>query len=161
VKLNAPVIIGVPLITPVEESNETPVGKDPAETLKAIGTVPPEVTIVSLIGDAIVQFGNVVVTGAKGGLIVTLYELLNDDPDASVALISKPNVLATDGVPVIAPVAPSNVNPSGNEPEETSNLIGTVPPEVLIVWLNGLSMVQLLSVVVAAVKGGLISTVYD
>ena len=38
--VNEPVLVGVPLITPVERLNDKPVGSDPLYKLKVIGAVP-------------------------------------------------------------------------------------------------------------------------
>jgi hypothetical protein len=50
-------------------------------------------------------------------------------PKISVAVISKLNVPATVGVPVICPVVGFNVNPVGSDPLDTLNVYGAVPPE--------------------------------
>jgi hypothetical protein len=46
VKLNAPMAVGVPVYWPVVASSVSPGGREPAETLNVIGTV-PEATIVT------------------------------------------------------------------------------------------------------------------
>ena len=48
VKLKVFAAVGVPLITPVEAARESPVGNDPAETLKVYELSPPDAETVWL-----------------------------------------------------------------------------------------------------------------
>lgn len=41
VKLNVPVVVGIPVIAPVEEFRLRPAGKNPEATLQAYGVTPP------------------------------------------------------------------------------------------------------------------------
>lgn len=41
VKLNDPVVVGVPLIVPLVGFSESPTGKDPSVTVQVKGVVPP------------------------------------------------------------------------------------------------------------------------
>jgi hypothetical protein len=48
VKLETPVLLGVPEIVPVDEATARPEGSDPAEMLNVYGAVPPVTVTVPL-----------------------------------------------------------------------------------------------------------------
>ena len=48
VKLGAPAVVGVPLMTPVDEASERPAGSEPESIVHVYGVVPPVATTVSL-----------------------------------------------------------------------------------------------------------------
>jgi hypothetical protein len=47
VKFEVPAVVGVPLITPVEELSKRPAGKEPVRILHARGNTPPEAVMVA------------------------------------------------------------------------------------------------------------------
>jgi hypothetical protein len=76
VKLDAPAVVGVPLMTPLPVFSDNPPGSAPAVTAKLYGPVPPLAVIVWEYGVATVPLGNVggvitIVAGAAS--MVTVY----------------------------------------------------------------------------------------
>ena len=64
--------VGVPVIAPVLELRLRPVGKLPADTLKAMAPVPPVSPIVWLYATPTVPLGNVNVVMLGAGLMATV-----------------------------------------------------------------------------------------
>jgi hypothetical protein len=133
VKSYAPAADGVPLIAPVVEPKDRPVGSAPALTENAIGAVPPLVATVSLYEALMSGVGNVAVVIDSVDAIVPVYSLVAVTELASVAVIVKSYAPAADGVPLIAPVVEFNDKPVGNAPALTENATGAVPPLVATV----------------------------
>ena len=77
--------------------------------------------------------GSVTVVTASAAAIVPLYDCVAVTEFASVALIVKLYVPDAPGVPLMAPVDVSKVRPLGNDPTETENVTGAVPPLVATV----------------------------
>jgi hypothetical protein len=77
--------------------------------------------------------GSVVVVIAMSAAIVPLYDCDAVTPFASVAVMVNAYAPAAAAVPVIAPVEAFKVNPVGNDPAETENVTGAVPPDVCTV----------------------------
>src|SRR5215510_13854532 len=125
-KLNAPCLVGVPLIVaPVRDS---PSGRAP-DIVQLYGGVPPLAPSVKLYGTPTVAAGAEVVVSASGGAMITMLR----GPDVfcggelpSVTCTVKLNVPAFVGVPPI--VAPLSESLSGSAPE-IDQLNGFVPPE--------------------------------
>lgn len=121
----------MPVIAPVAEFKVNPAGNVPAVTLKL---VPPVALTWKLTDVPPVNVGGVVelivgaggmYTGALGDEIVPLNVWL-DDPYVVVAVTVNEYVPAVVGVPVMAPVAGSSVNPAGSVPPL---IVKEVPPE--------------------------------
>ena len=77
--------------------------------------------------------GNVVVVMLSAEAMVPLYACVAVTLFASVASIVKLYAPAAVGVPLIAPVEVSSDNPVGNDPVDTENDTGAVPPDVATV----------------------------
>ena len=77
--------------------------------------------------------GSVVVVMLSAEAMVPLYDCVAVTLFASVASIVKLYDPAAVGVPLIAPVEVSKLKPVGNDPADTENDTGAVPPDVATV----------------------------
>lgn len=126
VKVEVPVAVGVPEITPVDVFKVNPAGSDPTEIDQVTGATPPEVCTVAEYDLFIVDDGNDAVAIASTPLTVMLSDFVAVPPSASVAVTVKVDVPAVVGVPEM--VAPDNVRPAGNVPVVTLHVYGVEPP---------------------------------
>jgi hypothetical protein len=111
------VIVGVPVIAPVEAENESPVGSV-GETLYASGVVPPDP--VTGVNEVAARFC-VRVALAMACVAVTAVFTVKLKFDCAVALFASVTVtvyvvaeLVPVGVPVIAPVEVERLSPAGS-----------------------------------------------
>ena len=74
--------------------------------------------------------GSVTVAIASADTMVPLYNCESVTELASVAVIVKLYAPDAPGVPLIAPVEVSKLKPVGNDPADTENATGAVPPDV-------------------------------
>ena len=128
VKLTAPAVVGVPDMAP-EELILNPGGKLPVVTLQAMVPTPPLLCKLSEYAVLTTPFGRAAVVIASWGLMVMLracFTLCGGLPE-SVAVTVKLDVPALVGVPEMA--EPLTVNPAGNVPAVTLQLMAPVPPE--------------------------------
>lgn len=129
VKLEVPVVVGVPEIVP-ELLNVNPAGKLPL-SLQVMVPTPPVDCSAALYGVLTTPLGRDVVVMASRGLIVMLsawFTVCGGEPESvavTVKLVAPPAV----GVPEIAPVEGLSDNPAGSEPLVMLKVKGDVPPE--------------------------------
>jgi hypothetical protein len=125
--LEVPTIVGVPVIAPVDASNENPAGNVPTATAQAYGVVPPVAANVAEYAELTTPAGNVVVVTESGGLTaIENARVVVCDP-LSVTRTVKFDVPALDGVPLITPALDRDKPPS-NVPDSTDQEYGAVPP---------------------------------
>ena len=129
VKLNVPVVVGVPDIVPLVE-RVNPVGRLPFAIAQFMGVVPVAVRVL-LYAVPVMPSGSVVVVMVGG--IITAFIVMDKAfvsfPALFVALAVKLNVPAVVGVPDIIPVAESD-KPVGKLPTDTVQVMGAVPVAV-------------------------------
>lgn len=128
-----PGVVGVPLIVPVDE-RVSPGGRDPEESAKVYGAVPPEALNAALYGVPTVPAGGVPPTVMTGQEMVMVNPALPGQELASVTLTVKELVPAVVGVPEMTP-AELMVRPGGRVPELMLKVYGAVPPLGVKVWL--------------------------
>jgi hypothetical protein len=133
VKLYAPGVVGVPLMTPLAAFSAKPAGSVPLLMLNATGAVPPDVCTDWLYGASIRGTGSVTVAIASAGTIVPLYVCVAVTAFASVAVTANVYGPEAPGVPLITPLDAFKVKPDGSDPDVMANVIGAVPPVVWIV----------------------------
>jgi len=152
VKLAAVPVVGVPVIVPVVAFSVRPAGKEPTETLKVYGDVPP--LAVTVCEYAVPAIGTASVVGATTTVATFTVKLnawlpLNGAPVPvllSVALMLKLNGPPAVAVPERTPALES-VKPAGNVPEVTEYVYGDVPPDAVSVVVYAVPTVALVSVV--------------
>jgi hypothetical protein len=118
VKLEAPVVVGVPEIVP-ELLNVNPAGRLPLVMLHVMVPTPPVDCNVALYAVLTTPLGRDAVVMTSRGLIVMLSAwctVCGGVPE-SVAVTVKFVVPPAVGVPEIAPVEALSDNPPGSEPE--------------------------------------------
>ena len=124
-----PVVVGVPEITPVDATRLNPVGNEPELIDQVYGAVPPlackvveyAVPTVPLGNDVVVTVGGCAATVIFNTFVPVLFA-------ASVTCAVNDIVPAAIGVPEIAPVDATRLNPAGSVPALTLQLYGAVPP---------------------------------
>jgi hypothetical protein len=116
VTVEVPATGGVPLITPVDESNFNPAGRVPLATVHDRVPVPPVARMVALYADPTVPSGNgdavAIASGEFTGAIVSGSGLLTVPDAASVTFTVSTVVPAVVGVPEITPKG-FNSSPAG------------------------------------------------
>jgi hypothetical protein len=126
-----PAAVGVPEITPVDATRLNPAGGAPALTLQLYGVVPPlACSAVEYAVPAVPPGSDVVVTvgaccAAATAMLSAFVPVLFA---ASVTCTVNDAVPAVVGVPEIAPVDATRLNPAGNVPALTLQVNGVVPP---------------------------------
>ncbi len=129
VKLLAPTVVGVPLITPVVGERLRPAGRAPVVTAYLYGAMPPAAVSVSVYATLTIAFGAVPVSVRVGtgstvmvmGPVVVMVGLLESVTFTVTGV--DPGVV---GVPVM--VQPVSVRPAGSVPETRTQVYGPVPP---------------------------------
>ena len=130
VKLNVPVTVGVPEITPEVPARVSPEGRAPDVTDQAYGATPPLACRTVEYEEPIVPEDTVVVVIAieRGA---TTSEKVADFVCAglaeSVTVAVKLKVPLTAGVPEMVPLV-ARLTPAGRLPEVNAQLYGAVPP---------------------------------
>jgi len=115
-----PAVVGVPLTTPVTESNVKPNGSVPGVTCHVRAPVPPVEVSVYEYGTPTIPSGSLVVVIFSGGMsdtIVTVARALCGGTPESVTLNVTVADPTADGVPLTTPVAALNVKPASSVPE--------------------------------------------
>src|SRR5258708_584245 len=119
VKLNVPVVVGVPANAPVGASSVSPGGVLPAVTVKTYGGVPPVAASVVVYGDPVTPSGSGladVMVSAPATAIVKSFVARDELPSTTRAVkLNDPPVV---GVPSILP-SEWNVSPGGSAPAFT------------------------------------------
>ena len=134
VKLDAPVEVGVPLMTPAE-LRERPLGSFPlrlqvsGEELVALRACEYAILRVPSGSEPLRMVGADKVTGAAATVRLNCFELL---PAALVARTVKVNVPAEAGVPPIMPVEEPMERPEGSEPLTMLQVSGEDPLAVRV-----------------------------
>src|SRR5579872_604656 len=127
VKLNVPVVVGLPVMTPLELS-ETPGGSDPPDRVQVKGGVPPFAASVTCTCPLTPVSGSVNGGIVSGGLIRMVRVAAPELPAKSLVEIVKVNTPACVGVPWSMPLMVSD-SPGGR-----------LPPEILhvseLVWTS-------------------------
>jgi hypothetical protein len=131
-KLDAPVLVGVPLMAPFL-LKVRPTGNVPDTTVHEYGSVPPEVPRVDQYAVPTTPFGNeAVVIFKRAPEALMLIEkdacAVSGGVEASETCTAKLNWPEAVGVPLITPVVLDNDNPDGNPPDAVVKLYGAVPP---------------------------------
>jgi hypothetical protein len=131
VKLDVPVPVGVPLITPVDATRDSPAGSDPELIDQLYGVMPPVAVNVVLYAVPCVAPGRPVLVTVKVAAANTSSET------AAVAVLLSASVTANVkslipvpvGVPEISE-GPSffRMSPAGRVPELSEKLYGLTPP---------------------------------
>jgi hypothetical protein len=133
VKVNFPVAVGDPEITPVVSARIKPVGNEPLSRLHVIP--PPVAASVWLYAVCAVPSGNVAVV-ISGVVTIVIDNDFVSLPLAFSALTVKLDVPAVIGVPVIA--FSTRSKPAGNDPPSRLHVMG-VSPVAESVWLYAVS----------------------
>jgi hypothetical protein len=126
-----PAVVGVPEIAPVDATRLSPVGNIPAVTLHLYGVVPPlACSVVEYAVPTAPPGSDVVVTvgDCAAAPTVMLNTFVPELFAASVTCTVNDTVPAVVGVPEIAPVDATKLNPAGSVPAITLHLYGVVPP---------------------------------
>jgi len=114
VKLEVPVVVGVPLIVAPDKVN--PAGKLPLTILHVIGPVPVAANVSEYAEPTVPPASDaVVMTGATAAEVMVIDSAFVSAPIPLSALTVKLNVPITVGVPLITPVT-DKVNPPGKAP---------------------------------------------
>ena len=117
------VVVGVPLITPVEEFNASPVGSVPEVSVHAYGAAPPLAVIVCEYAFPTCPFARKVVemlTGVSAPVTVMLSAFVAVRAVGAVESVTnkvKLKVPEAAGIPEIAPIGPAKLRPGGITPE--------------------------------------------
>jgi hypothetical protein len=127
-KFEVPEPVGVPLISPLEASNDKPTGSDPDGISHAYGVVPPDAATVVEYPRPVMPLGNDIVVSESGGLVVIESACVTVREPLSVNRTVKFDVPAVVGVPVIAPDNRFKDSPGGNVPIVTAQVYGVIPP---------------------------------
>lgn len=135
VKLEVPETVGVPVMAPVEELSDSPVGSVPLEIDHVGAPVPPVAVSVWLYATLTVSAGRLAVVIVTAALTTMDKAFVAVAPTLSVTLAVKLDVPDVVGVPVIAPVEATMESPAGRLPEEIDHERGEVPPVEARVWL--------------------------
>lgn len=137
--LYVPVDLGVPAIAPVDPS-VTPGGIAPDETFQVKGAVPPAHVRVAAYGIPTVAtaslFGKTSMYTERTYLCVAAFGGVDESSACTVTTYVSGDV----GVPVMLPVALS-ARPGGNDPVDTLQLNGAVPPSNVNVAKYGMPTV--------------------
>ncbi len=120
------IVVGVPVITPLEGSSVSPGGKAPAETVQAYGVVPPTAT-----APWNTQHPRKVPCVIVNDRVAVL--ICAGLPESVTLKLSEAPATAAVGVPVMAPVAVFSDNPAGNIPLVSDQVYGVVPPDAVSV----------------------------
>ena len=136
VMLDVPLVVGVPAITPVSGSRESPSGNDPLETAKVSAPTPPDAVIAWPYAEfwAACASEDVEMLSAEAAATVKPIASVTvcGVPDESVTVtVADPEPTAV-GVPLIVPVCASSVSPAGRAPEVTLKEYGLSPPDGII-----------------------------
>ena len=131
-KLNVPIVVGVPEMTPVVSFKLRPAGSVRLEIDQVIG-IEPVASSVWLYDCPTMPPGRAVVVTA-GICVMTMLMFLVVFPTEFIDLIVKPNVPIVVGIPVIAPVVSFKFRPVGSVPLAIDHVIGVVPVAVSL-WL--------------------------
>ncbi len=133
---DVPVVVGVPLMTPLVAFRDNPAGSDPPVTVQVYGGVPPlgvkvweYATPTSPPGrDVVVMVGSAAIVMDR----VATGEML---PRLSLTVTPNDGAPAVVGVPLMTPLVAFRDNPAGSDPLLTVQLLyGGVPPLAPRVW---------------------------
>jgi hypothetical protein len=139
-KLAAPVLDGVPEITPVLEFTVKPLGKVPVDTDQVSGAVPPVATTgCEYTVPTVPPCREVVVIDGAAETVMDS-ACVAKAPRPSVTLMVKPGAVAV-GVPEIRPLLELILSPAGSEPADTDQVSDPVPPDAATVWEYAVPMV--------------------
>ena len=129
-KVDVPLVVGVPLIMPVERVSVSPAGSEPDVTLHVYGVVPPVAFSVCEYDEPTVPPTSDVLLTARVFVAPTMIVIGHSTQDELLSVTRTVNVAvpAVVGVPVIAPVVGLIVRPAGSAPEVTVHVYGVVPP---------------------------------
>ena len=131
VKVLTCLVVAVPVMAPVEAARLSPAGSEPPGIDHVYGPVPPDAARVAEYATVNWALGSDVVvteTAVTGIAMEKLAVALLAGDAESTTLIVKEVVPAAVGVPEMIPVEDANVRPPGNEPEDTDQVYGVVPP---------------------------------
>lgn len=128
--MTVPVAVGAPVIVPAFGSRLSPFGSEPTVIAHVSGAVEPGTLRVVLYQEPTTPFGRVVGVMASGGPIVMLagQVAVSAGDSESTTCRTKFDAPVALGVPVMAPVDALKESPAGNEPDESDQAYGAVPP---------------------------------
>jgi hypothetical protein len=123
---------GVPEIRPVVAASANPAGSEPSPTDQVYGAVPPEAANLALYAVPAVPCGSdaVAIMSGDGAMVRVRVEVVECGgllESASVKVSARLD-LASEGVPLIAPVEAFNERPPGSAPLLTDQKRGLCPP---------------------------------
>jgi hypothetical protein len=143
--------VGVPLITPVDESITNPAGSDGSTAQEM--TVPPlDVGEAADIAESFVNVNGLPLYETEDGItsLTTMVTVVVASPPVLVAvMVYVPEDVTAEGVPLISPVEVENARPAGSDGSMAQEM--TVPPlevgveavmVVPFVRVNGLSLYE-------------------
>ena len=154
VKLDNPVVVGVPEITPVLGAMLSPAGNDPLDMLHVYGGTPPVAVTVCEYAVPTTPSGKLVVV-IVNGVPETIVSVSGCDAvlsSLSVTSIVNDVAPAVVGVPDITPVLPASDNPPGNAFPILLHVYGGVPPDAASVVEYAVPTVPFGRLVVVIVK---------
>jgi hypothetical protein len=151
VKVDEPIVVGVPVIAPVLELRFKPAGRFPAVTVQVKIAGLPVACRVWLYAVLIVPVERVVVVIVGAATILIVSCLVAFEPTSLLTLTVKVDKPTVVGVPVIAPVLELRFKPAGRFPAVTVQVKIAGLPVACRVWLYAMPMIPSGMVVVVIV----------
>ena len=140
-KVKLPPAVGSPVKPTVRVSDPSswrPVGKFPEATLQVKGPVPPVAVTVSRYevssSEAFPRAAMMICRTSAMRMLRACVLVCCGDPESCTCTV-KSKVAVTVGVPLIVPVLPPRLSPSGSAPLVTLQVRPPVPPVACTVWL--------------------------
>ena len=136
--------VGVPLITPVDESIVMPVGRS-GEISHEVTEPPSDAGVTGVIGIPLVSTNELGVYSTSDGmtsLTSIVIVILSLPPEFVAVIVYVPDGVITVGVPLIVPVAASIERPVGR-PGFTDHVTTGPPPEVGVTGVISASSVKM------------------
>ncbi len=131
VKAYGPAVVGVPAMTPVVGSKESPAGSEPTMTAKVGVGLPVAVSVVDAGAPTLSAGMNPPMEiGATAAGAMVPVKVFGAEPATFVAVTVKLYGPAVVGVPEMTPVVGFNVSPAGIVPEVTANVGAGLPVAV-------------------------------
>jgi len=115
-KVEAPRVLGVPVIAPVEVLRVKPAGREPLMLNVYGGVPPPAVSADEYATPTCPVLAGQVKVNCAGAMVMLQLMVTVATPLESVTVAEKLDVPAVVGVPVMAPVEVLRVKPAGNDP---------------------------------------------
>jgi len=138
VKFQVPVVVTVPLMTPVEEASVNPGGRLPEMTAHVYGVQPPVAASVCEYATFTIASGSVVVVISRAASVPMTIDsgcvAVPAGESESATSTVKLAVSAVVGTPLMTPVEGASVSPAGRFPDITDHVYGLMPPAAWSVW---------------------------